>query len=454
MMFGQITRATTLMQLGRHAEAEAVLREALSQDMEDAFIWQFLAQVLLAQKKYRQAEDAARQAVKYEPEEDSSHFVLAKVLVETGDSGGALKACQESIRLAPEDAQNHALLSSIHWAASRYQDCVDAARQALHFDADNETAKFFLGLALSRLGKHAEADSAIDELLSDDPEDADNHVARGFQFIDRGDHESARRHFLEALRLQPMNEGARHGLAQAINLRNPVAAIILRTLLFTSRFGWKGIIVIIVALQLVMRSLRWASDIPFLSPVCIALLAAISLLMILSTAHEPLFALLLLMDREGRHTVRDRERIAVWWCLPLLVYAAWRFGYWLVNNPSQFPKWALLAVALTLPVWEVSQAVTRWARRWMAALAVSCVLLAFVPSIWFGTKAASNLVQQMAATINLTKEQSEEKLKPALDELQVTASRLHYLSLAILILCISADSIRERLDRRAPSDDD
>src|SRR5580658_256855 len=58
-------------------------------------------------------------------------------------------------------------------------------------------------------------------MLARDPQNASTHASAGWAALQRGERRVAEEHFLEALRLEPGSENARHGLLNSFRARSP-----------------------------------------------------------------------------------------------------------------------------------------------------------------------------------------------------------------------------------------
>lgn len=239
-MSGSHLRLMHLLQHGRHAELETAARTVLAADREDSLSWIYLGQALLGQQKLAPAGEAARKAISLSPESDGGYYLLALVLLERNQPEEALTAARDAVSLDPADSLNHALTARALNQLSRYTEAAAAAEAGLQAMAGCDSCLFQLSQAKSFLGHHEEADQVTRALLADDPEDATNHCARGYHLLLAGHPSQARQHFLEALRLQPNNPDAHHGLAQSLTNRNAVFRLGLKVMLHFKHRGWKG----------------------------------------------------------------------------------------------------------------------------------------------------------------------------------------------------------------------
>lgn len=173
-----------------------------------------------------QSLDAARRAVATAPEDAFARGVLALALNANAKDGQteavkkALEAASQAVALDPDSDFAHAVQARLHLRLRAYDKAEASARAALALDLENTMAAEALSAALLMQKKDADNQSLITYQLERDPGDDSAHTSAGWQALMEGDHKRANQHFLEALRLNPMNEGARMGLVESYRARS------------------------------------------------------------------------------------------------------------------------------------------------------------------------------------------------------------------------------------------
>lgn len=208
-----VQRARALVDVNRWAEAAAALQPALADPQAGATPWCLLAQCQLALGQSEQALQSARRAVEAEPQEEWGHRLLAMSLSNTGRLRDAVRACTEALRLQPdsphglyllstleirrrhlrqaESAATHNIQANPHTALAWEGSCRVAlvrrqweraeycARQGLRIDPQDTDLALFLGQALNRQGKVAEAGQTFAAAARSDPTDHRTRRALG-----------------------------------------------------------------------------------------------------------------------------------------------------------------------------------------------------------------------------------------------------------------------------------
>lgn len=305
-----LQRAQLLMQQDRFSQAEGELRLHLANDPEDGVAHALLSVCLLRQDRFDAAEQAARQAVAMSPVESFSHQVLGSVLVERRRLDEAQQAIEEALTLNPVDADLYALRGMIFLQRSRWQDALAAAELGLQFEPDNLDCISIQSQALIKLGRKDAAALAIGGALAQAPENSHLHANQGWALLHRGEPREALHHFREALRLDPENEFAQAGMVEALKARNILYRVMLSFFLWMSRLPPKVQFGVVIGGFFGMRVLRQLADsVPALAPLVLPILIVYGLFAVMTWIADPLFNLLLRIDRYGKHALSKDQRI-------------------------------------------------------------------------------------------------------------------------------------------------
>jgi tetratricopeptide (TPR) repeat protein len=304
-----IERGVLLYQQSRYDLAETELRQALAAEPDDAHAHALLALCLIERKQLEDATEEARQAVHLAPDFSFAHYALAKVWYERNHYDEAQAAIEEAIRLDPDDADYRFVLSAIHFDERRWEDALSTAEEGLALDAEHGGCTNLRAMALVKLGRTGEAGATIDTALSRNPNNSATHANRGWLLLEAGKANEAIDHFKEALRLDPENEWARAGIVEALKARNPLYALILRYFLWMARLSrqaqWGVIVGGFLANRVLTQTARANPEIaPWLLPFRILYVA----LVLLTWTAQPLFNLVLRLNRFGRLAL-SREQV-------------------------------------------------------------------------------------------------------------------------------------------------
>ena len=246
-------RAQMLFNQHRYADAAEWFQRALQHEPQHGMAMALLALSWIHdEQKHEQAVAAARQGVALEPESSFHHAVLAICVLDSAKLGQDAP-CKEALNHA-EQAVALDADSDFAWAVKgqalirlrRWAEAEQAARQALALDTSSGLGAQVLSIALLNQGKDEDLKSLADMQLSENPEDDAAHVTAGFRDLMKGRHREACEHFREALRIDPSNEMARHGLIESFRARSWFYRLFVKFCFFMAQFGRRGSMAIVL----------------------------------------------------------------------------------------------------------------------------------------------------------------------------------------------------------------
>ncbi|MHB1133093.1 MAG: tetratricopeptide repeat protein [Chloroflexota bacterium] len=305
-------RARILYDQRRFELAAAEIRRALVADPNNHLAHGLLALCLSQTDQHAEAVAAAGEAVRLAPDEPFAHYALGHALLGAERLSDAEAAASEAVRLDPEDADNFALLAAIRAERGRWRQVLQAAEEGLALDPEHPSCTNFRAMAQVRLRQHRAAGKTIETALARDPENAFTHANQGWALLHQANHDQALVHFREALRLRPDSDWAREGLITALKAKHRLYGLLLRYFLWMStlapRVRWGvmlGAYFLYEILRVVAR--RNAELAPWITPVLLFYTA----FAVLTWVADPLFDLLLRLDRFGRYALtREQEQAA------------------------------------------------------------------------------------------------------------------------------------------------
>jgi tetratricopeptide (TPR) repeat protein len=371
-----------LLGQSRYELAEQEFRREVTEDPEDGLARAMLAQCLSLQDKHIEAEREAREAIRLAPDSPFPHYVLARSLYDRDIYGQAEAVLGEAIRLDPYDADYHSLQAAIMAEQSRNEEALAAAERGLEIDPEHVGCNNLRAMTLVRLNRAGEAGQTISSTLSRNPESPITHANQGWTLLHQGDHAQAFDHFREALRLDPGMEWARQGIVEAMKARNPLYRPILGFLLWTSRLSGKAQWAVLIALFLgprILGNLGRAN--PTLQPFVFPLATLIVLFIALTWVADPLFNLVLRLDRFGRLALSREQVIASNWigaCVAGVVLGLLAFA--VTFNPAALVG-AISSGLLMVPVSAVFACPSGWRRVIMAVYTAGLAGLAALGTV-------------------------------------------------------------------------
>jgi tetratricopeptide (TPR) repeat protein len=381
-MDANLQRALLLFEQSRPELAEAELRQTLAREPDEPRAHALLALCFAKRELFQEATREAQQAVHLAPDLPFAHYALAHVYHDRNRNAEALAAISEALRLDPADADYLSLLAAIHISEKHWTEALAAAERGLQADSEHIGCTNLRAVALVQLGRKGEAGATIDAALSRNPENAVTHANQGWTLLHRGDPKKALEHFREALRLDPDNEWARAGIVEALKAQHLIYAVMLRYFLWMSRLSsraqWGVVLVGYFGNQLLGSVARTN---PQLAPWVLPLRIVYVVFALLTWTADPLFNLLLRLNRYGRLALSSEQMAATNWIgscifLGLLALA----GAIISDFAAPYVLVAAVFGFLVLPLAGTFKCSVGWPRNCMAAytaaMAVTGILAA------------------------------------------------------------------------------
>jgi tetratricopeptide (TPR) repeat protein len=334
LMTPHLQRAAQLIRLNRHELAEKELRQALVADPNSAAAHALLASCLLERKAYDDAQAEAQTAVGLAPDDPQTHYMLARVWRERGYRDRAARFADEAIRLDPADADYRAFRAVVHFDASQWKEALASAEAGLSFDAEHTGCNNLRAMALVKLGRKGEAGATIDAALAREPENSWSHANKGWTLLESRKLDEALKHFRESLRLDPTNDYARAGIVEALKARNPIYGLFLRYMLWMAKLPPRWQFAVILGGFFGNRFLgNFAETNPQYGPWVLPIQIAYTLFAILTWMAQPIFNLLLRLNRFGRHALSAEQKLesnligGSWAAAIVILLVAWLGGH-------------------------------------------------------------------------------------------------------------------------------
>jgi tetratricopeptide (TPR) repeat protein len=327
----------------------------------------------------QEATAAAQKAIHLAPDQPFGHFALATALRERNRVDEALPAIQEAIRLDPHHSTYFAVLASLYFHKSRWADALSAADQGLACDPEDDACANLRAMALVKLGRRSQAGQAISDALARDPDNPMTHANRGWTLLEEGKPKEALVHFREALRLDPTQEWAKAGIVAALKARNPVYRVALNYFLWmsklTPRAQWGIILGAYVVYQVLRGMAESNADLqPYIDPLLILYMA----FAVLTWLADPLFNLLLRLDRFGKYALSDDQVRSSNWVGACLFAAIALLATYFLTGIDELITGALAFGLLLIPVSAVHRCDRGWPRQMMTYYTLALLVLAVV----------------------------------------------------------------------------
>lgn len=211
----RLNRVIFLIQQNRYELATSELQQMLSEDPDQAKAHAFLAFSLNRQKKAEEAIEEAKLAIQLDPTDSYGYFVLGYILMGRFEYEKAAEAAKKAVSLNPHNPENFALCGDIQVRQQTWDKVLQTALAGLQVSPRHIGCQNLQAIALLGLNRQAEAQTILNQTLSQSPETPLTWVWQGWLTLEQGQPQAAMDHFQEALHLNPLLNGPRRGMIQA-----------------------------------------------------------------------------------------------------------------------------------------------------------------------------------------------------------------------------------------------
>jgi tetratricopeptide (TPR) repeat protein len=208
----QVRLAAIARSRGNPADAMRLIDAVLASDSRNSFALVARADLLLDGRRLDDALQAADAAVAADPSSASAQMVRGRVLVAIGRADKAQRAFEEVLRLNPHATAAQIELARLHLGAGATDQSVSLATRAARTPAGGAEAGLVLARGLMVRHEYAKAQSVLQDALRAAPGDAAAHGQMGLLLAMQQETGGARREFVRALEIDPLQLDAIAGL--------------------------------------------------------------------------------------------------------------------------------------------------------------------------------------------------------------------------------------------------
>ncbi len=166
-----IKKAEKLTRKGKAAEAEKILRQAVTQYPEDFPSKLALAYLLVKQKNLREAFDLAYPVAQADKNNSFAYAILGTIYLNAGNFKDAEKLLINSVVLNEREALGWAGLGLLDFYENRIDDSLKKLNASVAYDNDEPDFVYALAQSFARNEKYKEAAEAYRRFLSISPDD-------------------------------------------------------------------------------------------------------------------------------------------------------------------------------------------------------------------------------------------------------------------------------------------
>ena len=304
-----LERARLLLQQGRTNDAVQQLKMVLQQDPDNTDALAMMARCQFAQKNFEAGIATMQNVLALEPG-SYNFYLLGFGYYSAGKNGLAMEAFQQSQSMDPWFVENYGLLSHVLLEQKKFSEALDMANEGLAIEAENITCLNARSIALNKMRKTADAIDTMQNALAQDPDNEYTHCTVGWNYLEKGQHKTACRHFKEALRINPQMHNAQEGLKEALKSKIAPYRWLLLYSFWLNNQGKKMRWIIPVGMYLAVRvasSLLRLKD--GTENIVTILVGAYLLFILTSWLITPLANFFLLFHPDGKYALAQTEKI-------------------------------------------------------------------------------------------------------------------------------------------------
>ncbi|MEO9966438.1 MAG: tetratricopeptide repeat protein [Reichenbachiella sp.] len=257
-----------LLKQERYAEAQKEVQSYLATDPESIAALLLLAQTHLGLKEHENADKIVDNLVQLDPSDPDILYFKGLTQALLGKRKEALKFLDNALAYNPLMPEAHGLKAVVFFEKAEFEKSLEAANAGLEIDPENEMCLNHRSRALLKLGHEEEQMEADHQALKSNPMNPHTHASVGYSELQKGNYTQAKDHFREALRLDPNNEFARHGILQTIKATNLFYRLFLKYVFWMQglkpQMRWA---VVIIGYLLIQGLNKYAGELGALTPV-------------------------------------------------------------------------------------------------------------------------------------------------------------------------------------------
>ncbi|MGA3066101.1 MAG: tetratricopeptide repeat protein [Tepidisphaeraceae bacterium] len=208
--------AAQCFQSGRHAEAEAICRELLRRNPNDASALNLIGAVLAERREFEAAIDFYQRAIRLRPDVAELYRNRGNAHLELKQFDLAIESYRRAIQLNPQGADAQNSLGNALMGKGQIESAIAAYRRAIEIRPDDAYSHFNLGIALGGRGKRAEAISAYRKAIQFNEQFADAYNNLGTALWEDGQLQEAIPTLRRAIEIQPGFHQAYTNLGNAL----------------------------------------------------------------------------------------------------------------------------------------------------------------------------------------------------------------------------------------------
>jgi tetratricopeptide (TPR) repeat protein len=305
-----LERAELLLDQGRYKDAELQIKQALSQDPDHDYALGLLGRCYVNNGRYDEAIVIIQQAIALDPNDSFYFYLLGFAYYHKNQHVKAIEYLQHAIKLYPYHAEYFGLMAHVLIEDRAFEAGLHKANEGLAVDAESITCLNARSIALNKLKRTEDAIATMQDALAQDPDNAITHTTVGWNFLEKGNYNDAQHHFMEALRINPNQAGAKAGLKESLKSKLPPYRWLLQYSFWVQRKTKRTAVIIPIVIYVLFRVIvGLSSTLGLVSGFILALMVGAYILFVLTSwTVNSIANFFLLFHRIGKYALTVTEK--------------------------------------------------------------------------------------------------------------------------------------------------
>ena len=350
MLSANFERGAQLFEMGRYKDAIPYLSQSLSENVDNFDAKYLMANCYLVTNDKEKAFELALELRNINPEHDGIYFLLSQIYLQKENIKEALLNINTAIKNNPYNDNYFGQKAYIKLSEKKFEEALNMANEGLRINAKSDFCLNARATALTKLKRTEEAEETIENLLQENPEDADSHANVGWSYLEKNDIQKALTHFKESLKLDPTSEFARDGMLTAVKAKNSVYNLYLRYSFWIGNKSEKNQWYFIIGIYLAYRFALKVLSVSGLAVLALPLIIAYLLFALGSWIMEPLSNMILVFDKHGKYLLDDNDKLSGQILLSLVTGSLLLFVAYMAFNNNYYLLISLACLAAILPL--------------------------------------------------------------------------------------------------------
>lgn len=340
-----------LIQQSRFKEADKLLEAAMELGALTHFNYALRAICNLELKNYEFAYLCIQSGLAINAHDALLHSLACSYFLQKSDLKNAEHHIKIAIEINPEEADYFANYASIKMMQNHWQEAIDLVDKGLSLQPDNLSCLNIRTTALTKLKRHAEAESTIENALGFDPNNASTHANIGWRELEKRNYQKSLEAFSTALAINPNSHYAKEGLIEALKAKYWFYKLFLAYAFWLSRLDKRSQGFFIFGIYILIRILRYvAESVPSIELPVMILLICYSIFAISTWIISPLTNLIFRFNKYGKHLLSEKEIEATNYSLFSLLAAVTNAALLYVTANWLYLIGAIGSVVLLIPI--------------------------------------------------------------------------------------------------------